>query len=151
MPLRLAFVVLLLVVGLPAALVGGWVIIAQVEPGEVGTPAHAGPISNGKPEECTTIDLSVKARSTATATVHLDNRQVMRATYEVNGGFGRVDIMMRIVSPNNEVLLEAPKASTYDFVLSAPPHRDYSFVFDNRYSLVTPKAIGFFYCVPQHD
>ncbi len=149
--MRLALVVVILVIGLPAALVGGWVTVSRVEPGKVGTPAHAGAISNGNLEECTTIDLSVKARSTTTATVHLANRQVMRATYEVNGGFGKVDVLMRIISPNNEVLFESPKSSNYDFVVSARADGDYSFVFDNRYSMITPKAIGFFYCIPQHD
>jgi hypothetical protein len=149
--MRLAFVVVVLVVGLPALLVAGWVTLSRVDPGKVGTPAHAGAISNGKPEDCTTVDLSVNARSTASATVSLSDRQVMRATYEANGGFGKVDILMRIISPNNEVLLESPRAANYDFVVSARAAGDYTFVFDNRYSLITPKAIGFYYCIPNNE
>jgi len=147
---RLALFVVILVVGLPAALVGGWVILNNTSPGSVGTPAHAGAISNGKLEECTTVDLSVKARSTTSTRVRLADHQVLRGTYEVNGGFGKVDILMRISSPNNDVLLESPKESNYDFVLSARADGDYTFTFDNRYSLITPKAIGFFYCIPAH-
>lgn len=147
--MRLALVVVILVVGLPAAMVGGWVTLSRVEPGKVGTPAHAGAISNGRPEDCTTVDLTVRARAETSTKVHLANGDVMRATYEANGGFGTVDILMRIVSPNNEVLLEAPKSSNYDVVVSSRADGDYTFVFDNRYSLITPKAIGFYYCIPK--
>jgi len=137
-----------LVVALPGSLVGGWVILNSVDPARVGTPAHAGAVSNGRPEECTTVQLAVKRRATVETSVHLEERQVIRGTFEVDGGFGRVDILMRIYSPNGEMLYQSPKATNHDILMAAKLRGEYRFVFDNRYSLVTPKAIGFFYCIP---
>jgi hypothetical protein len=140
--------VLSLVIALPGSLIVGWVVLNEVDPAAIGTPAHAGAVSNGKPEECTTVQLTVKRRGQVETVVHLEERQVLRGTYEVDGGFGRVDILMRIYGPNGEELFVAPRATNFDILMAARVRGDYRFVFDNRYSLLTPKAIGFFYCVP---
>ncbi len=147
--MRVLMLVVLLTVGLPGAAVAGWVILNNVSPGVVGTPAHAGSVSNGKPAECTTVDLSVKARAKTQTLISLQSGQVVRGTFEVNGGFSNVDILMRVMSPNGKELLLSEKKANYDFVLSAKITGDYTFVFDNRYSMITPKAIGFYYCIPR--
>jgi hypothetical protein len=141
------FIVMLLVIGLPASLMAGWVILSNTSPGTVGTPAHAGAVSNGKPEGCTTVDLQVRARSKAETKILLADQQVVRGTYEADGGFGHVDILMRIESPQGDEIFVSPKKSNYDFVLAPRIGGEYTFVFDNRYSLVTPKAIGLYYCI----
>ena len=142
--LFIAFVV----IALPAAGIGAWYVLNNSSPGDVGTPAHAGVISNGKPEECVTEQLSVRARSTTETTVLLKEGEILRGTFETNGGFGKVDVMMRILSPQGGELHVSPRASNYDFVLSPRVGGEYKFVFDNRYSLVTAKAIGLYYCIP---
>lgn len=142
------FFIALLVIGLPAATAGGWIILSNTTPGAVGTPAHAGAVSNGRPQDCTTVNLVAKSRGKAEHVLLLQKGQVVRGTFEANGGFGRVDIMMRIVSPNNEELLVTGRESAYDFVLSAKADGGYTFIFDNRYSLITAKSIGFYYCLP---
>ena len=72
---------------------------------------------------------------------------MLRGTFEVEGGFGRVDILMRIVSPQGLEMLATPKETAYDFNLPAKIRGDYTFVFDNRYSLYTSKSVGLFYCI----
>ena len=146
--MRAMVAVLLLVVLIPGSLVAGWAVIKHTPPGAVGTPAHAGVVSNGKPEECVTINLSVRERSTVEYKVLLQEDQVLRGTFEANGGFGNVDIMMRLVSPLDEELLVTPRASNYDFVFPAENPGEHTFIFDNRYSIFSPKAIGLYYCVP---
>lgn len=137
-----------LVLGLPALVIAGWITLASREPGAVGSPAHAGAVSNGRPQDCTTVNLAAKARGTAEHVLLLEKGTVVRGTFEANGGFGRVDIMMRIMSPNNEELLVTGRESAYDFVMSARASGGYTFIFDNRYSLITAKAIGLYYCLP---
>lgn len=140
--------ILLLVLGLPGGMIGGWLILNNVDPGRVGTPAHAGVVSNGEPQDCTTVDLTVKARSSVSTKILLQENQVLRGTFGVDGGFGSVDIMLRITNPRGDELLVSARESNYDFVFPAELPGDYTFIFDNRYSMITPKAIGLYYCVP---
>ena len=132
---------------LVAGIVGGWAAMNYFSPGTVGTPAHAGAVSNGHPEDCTNVNFAVSARSEEQRSVLLEPGEVLRGTFEVEGGFGRVDILMRIVSPQGLELLATPKETAYDFNLPAKIRGDYVFVFDNRYSLYTSKAVGLFYCI----
>ena len=146
--MRTFLFITLVVLGLPAAAMGAWYVLNNTTPGDVGTPAHAGAVSNGKPEDCVTVQLSVDARSKTQHTVLLDEGDIVRGTFEADGGFGRVDIMMRIVSPQGGELHVSPRESNYDFVLAPRVAGQYTFVFDNRYSMVTAKAVGLFYCIP---
>jgi hypothetical protein len=145
---RLLLFIAFVVVALPAAVIGAWFVLNNSAPGAVGTPAHAGAVSNGQPEDCVTVQLSVRARSRVETTVLLKEADIVRGTFEANGGFGKVDIMMRILSPQGDELHVSPRASNYDFVLAPRVGGQYTFVFDNRYSMVTAKAIGLFYCIP---
>jgi hypothetical protein len=72
---------------------------------------------------------------------------IVRGTFEVLGGFGRVDIFLRVQSPQNEDMLASPKATNYDFVFPTRMDGDYRFFFDNRYSMFTQKSVGFYYCI----
>jgi hypothetical protein len=137
------FVMALLVAGT----IGSWYAMNHVNPGSVGTPVHAGALSNGRPEDCTNINFSVPSRGETRRTVSLRKGTVLRATYEVHGGFGRVDVLMRIVSPQGAELYAPPKSATLDFSLPAQIDGDYVFVFDNRYSLFTAKSVALFYCI----
>jgi hypothetical protein len=132
---------------LSAAIGGGWVALNRYTPGRVGTPAHASALSNGHPETCTNVNFGVKRRGTATRKIPLEQGDLLRGTFEADGGFGNVDILMRILSPQGEAMAASPRAGNWDFTLSAKFRGEYSLVFDNRYSLYTPKAIGLFYCV----
>lgn len=146
--MRSLLIILTIVLGLPAAMIGGWLILNNVDPGRVGTPAHAGVISNGRPEDCTTVDLTVKARSKVETKVLLSEDQVLRGTFEADGGFGTVDIILRVTDPRGGELLVSPRKAAFDFVFPAEIPGEYTFTFDNRYSMITPKAIGLYYCVP---
>ncbi len=141
------FFILALIIGVPAAMMAGWVILSNTSPGAVGTPAHAGAVSNGKPEECTSVEIKVRARSTAETTIAVTEGQILRGTYEANGGFGSVDILARAYTPNGVQIMESKKKANFDFLISVKMSGEYKFVFDNRYSMVTPKAIGLFYCI----
>ncbi len=132
---------------LVGGLVGGWVAMNSYAPGGVGTPAHAGAVSNGHPEDCKNLNFSVPARGEAMRTVSLKEGSVLRGSFEANGGFGRVDVLMRIVSPQGLELYAPPKAANLDFSLPAKINGDYTLVFDNRYSLFTAKSIGLYYCL----
>ena len=132
---------------LAAGMAGGWWAMNRFAAGEVGTPVHAGAISNGHPEACTNVNFNVQPRKEASRTVVLEEGQTLRGTFEVNGGFGRVDIIMRIASPQNLELLAAPRSANYDFTLTPKIRGEYTFVFDNRYSMFTAKAVGLFYCL----
>lgn len=137
------FVAALLVGGLA----GGWVAMNHYSPGSVGTPAHAGALTNGHPEDCTNINFSAPSRGQAQRSVSLRQGDVLRGTFEVQGGFGRVDVLMRILSPQGAELYAPPKATDLDFNLPAQISGDYVFVFDNRYSIFTPKSIALYYCI----
>ncbi len=142
------FVLGLLLFGLLAGgIVGGWVAMNRVAAGSVGTPAHAGSLTNGHPEDCTNVNFQVKSRAVATRTLMLQENQIVRGTYEVNGGFGNVDIILRINTPQNLELAQFPRAANYDFMFPVKLSGEYQLVFDNRYSLFTPKAVGLFYCI----
>jgi hypothetical protein len=132
---------------LSAGMAGGWYAMNTWAAGSVGTPAPAGAISNGHPEDCTNVNFTVMPRKTASRTVLLEQGQTLRGTFEVNGGFARVDIILRIVSPQGLDLLASPKSENYDFTLTPKIRGEYTFIFDNRYSLFTSKAVGLFYCL----
>jgi hypothetical protein len=132
---------------LAGGIAGGWVAMNYYNPGNVGTPAHAGALSNGQLQDCTNVNFSVKPRSTTRRTITLQAGNLLRGTYEADGGFGRVDIMMRVESPQGDVLLTGPRAANYDFSIPAKINGDYVVIFDNRYSLYTAKSIGLFTCI----
>ena len=116
-------------------------------PGTVGTPAHAGAVSNGHPETCTNVNFSVNPRGKTDRTVPLDINTLLRGTFEADGGFGRVDVIMRIIDPQGQVILATPKLSNYDFSLPPKYRGDYTIEFDNSYSLFTSKSIALYYCI----
>lgn len=145
--MRTVFVGLALILLLVGGMAGGWVALNYFSPASLGTPAHAGAISNGHPEQCTLVDLGVRARSRAEHQVALDAGWVVRGTFSVEGGFGRVDLFMRIVDPQGLDLLASPRTDHYDFVLPVKVRGEYRFVFDNRYSLYTSKSVGLYYCI----
>ncbi len=132
-----------------AGIGGGWLALNRYTPGRVGTPAHASAISNGHAEQCANVNFGVKRRGTATRQIPLEQGDLLRGTFEADGGFGNVDILMRIVSPQGEAMASSPRASNYDFTFSAKFRGDYALVFDNRYSMYTAKSIGLYYCIEQ--
>lgn len=132
---------------LTGGMAAGWWAMNYYAPGTAGTPAHAGMVSNGKPEECTNMALRVKARAQTTHTVLLGKSDLVRGTFEVQGGLGRVDIFLRVESPQGLDILASPKAENYDFNFATDMDGEYTFVFDNRYSMFTSKSVGLFYCV----
>jgi hypothetical protein len=132
---------------LTGGIVGGWWAMNRFAVGNVGAPAHAGSLTNGHPEDCTNVNFQVKPRAQVVRKVQLEGGVLLRGTFEANGGFGRVDIKMSIVSPQGDVLLVSPRVSNYEFTLPVKLRGEYQFVFDNRYSLFTGKAVGFFYCL----
>jgi hypothetical protein len=137
---------------LTAAIAGGWTAMDHANLGRVGTPAHASAISNGHPDQCTNVNFSVKRRAKATRQIPLEQGDLIRGTFEADGGFGRVDVLMHIVSPQGDAMASSPRASNYDFMFSAKFRGNYSLVFDNRYSLFTSKSVGLFYCIePGHS
>lgn len=136
-----------LLAALVAGLAGGWVAMNYYNPGTVGTPAHAGVVTNGRPEDCTNVNFVVNPREVAERAVYFDKGVIVRGTFEANGGFGRVNLLLRVRSPQNDDILASPKAENYDFYFPVRSHGEYRFIFDNRYSMFTSKAVGFFYCV----
>ena len=145
--MRTFFVASMLAVVLAGGLAGGWYAMNYYNPGSIGTPAHAGAISNGRPEECTNVAINVKPRSYKEHTVVFQTGQLVRGTFEVNGGLGRVNIFLRVRSPQNEDILASPRAENYDFSFPVRSHGEYVFLLDNRFSMFTAKAVGLFYCV----
>ncbi len=132
---------------LAGGIVGGWVAMNRLAVGSVGTPAHAGALSNGHPGDCTNVNFQVKQRAVATRTVMFAENTIVRGTFEVNGGFGTVDVIMRIMTPQGLLLHRSPRAENYDFFFPVEVGGEYEFVFDNRYSMFTSKAIGLYYCI----
>lgn len=140
---------LALFVALSAGVAGGWWLLVRANPGAVGTPAHAGAVSNGRPEDCTNVNFGVGPRAEHEERLTLQENWIVRGTFGVEGGLGSVDMIMRIVSPQGLEIMASPKSGNYDFVLPVKLRGDYVFVFDNRYSLYTSKSVGFYYCIDQ--
>ncbi len=138
---------ILVFVLLAGGIVGGWIALNNYHPGSLGTPANAGAVSNGHPEECTNVDFPVKARGEHSEKVSLDENWIVRGTFGVEGGLGNVDILMRIVDAQGLDMFASPKAANFDFVFPVKLRGDYTFVFDNRYSMYTAKSVGLFYCI----
>ncbi len=132
---------------LAGGVIGGWLAMNHFATGTVGTPVHAGAMTNGHPEDCTNVNFQVKPRALDVRRVVLDENTIVRGTFEVNGGFGKVDIMLRVMTPQGLETLASPKAENYDFFFPVKLRGEYQFVFDNRYSLFTAKAVGLFYCI----
>lgn len=132
---------------LAGGIVGGWLAMNRLAVGSVGAPAHAGAVSNGHPEACTNVNFQVASRDESVRTILLEEGDLMRGTFEADGGFGKVDIIMRIVDPQGNHLASSPRAANYDFVLPVKLRGEHKFVFDNRYSMFTAKAVGLFYCI----
>lgn len=132
---------------LAGATVGGWLAMNYYHPGTVGTPAHAGSISNGNVDDCTNVNFFVRPRSEEERPILLEAGDVLTGTFEADGGFGRVDVIVRIVSPNGAEITATPKVSSYDFNMPVKIGGEYTLVFDNRYSMFTSKSIGLFYCI----
>ena len=136
---------------LPASLIGAWVGINYFAPGSPGTPVHAGAVSNGRPEYCTNLNVNVRARSQADRVVTLQGGELVRGTFEVHGGWGRVDLFLRVVSPQGLEILASPRRTNYDFSFPAPIRGDYTFELDNRFSLYTSKAVALYYCIDRGE
>lgn len=134
-----------LVLGL--GLGGAWWALKYGAPGSVGTPAHAGAVSQGRPQDCTSLNVNVRAGAEATRQVSLREGDYVRGTFEADGGFGSVDVLMRLVTPQGAEILVSPRASNYDFTFPAKISGTYTFVLDNRYSLFTSKSVALYYCV----
>jgi hypothetical protein len=128
-------------------LAAAWVGVNYWAPGTVGTPAHAGAITNGQPETCTNVNINVHAQGQEARTANFNAGDYVRATFEADGGFGRVDILMRLLDPQGTQLLVSPRAGNYDFTFPVKLRGAYEFVFDNRYSLYTSKNVALYYCV----
>jgi hypothetical protein len=138
---------LAVVLVLGGALGACWIVFNEWSPGTIGTPAHAGAVSDGNPQDCTNLNLTVKARSEATRALPLQEGDYVRGTFEADGGFGRVDILLRLVTPMGDQILESPRAENYDFTFSAQVRGTYTLVLDNRYSLYTSKNVALYYCI----
>ena len=145
--MRTLFIGTFLVFALGAGLGVAWWAMNYYAPGKIGTPAHAGVVSQGRPEQCTNVALTVRARSAVEHRVVLQTGSLVRGTFEVNGGIGRVDVFLRVRSPQNEDILASPRTDNYDFTFPARSHGEYVFLFDNRFSIFTSKAVGLFFCV----
>ena len=132
---------------LVGGLIGGWVAMNYYNPGTAGTPAHAGIVSNGTVEECANVNFSVRPRASVERTALFETGDLVRGTFEAHGGLGHVDILLRVRDPQRQEIYASPRVDTEDFTFPATIGGEYTFVFDNRYSLYTSKAIGLFYCV----
>jgi hypothetical protein len=97
--------------------------------------------------ECTNINLTARARSAATHVATLPGPGLVRGTFEAQGGFGRVDIFLRVTDPQGLEIMSTPREETFEFSFPAEIRGDYTFVFDNRFSLYTSKSIGLYYCL----
>ena len=84
---------------LAGGIIGGWWAMNRFATGSAGTPVHAGAITNGHPEDCTNVSFQVKPRTLEVRRLLLDENTIVRGTFEVNGGFGSVDIILRIMTP----------------------------------------------------
>ena len=127
--------------------VGGWAAMNYYAPGQVGTPSHAGAVSNGKPMQCTNVNFTAKARTIEEHVALIPAPGLVRGTFEAQGGFGRVDVLLRVRDPQNLEILASPKTDNYDFTFPVHIKGEYVFAFDNRYSLYTSKSIGLYYCL----
>jgi hypothetical protein len=132
---------------LVAGVVGGWVAMNYYNPGAAPTPAHAGVVSHGQPDECANEAFIVRPRRSVERRVLFNESGLARGTFEANGGIGRVDILLRIVDPQGLEIYASPRVETIDFTFPVPIRCEYTFVFDNKYSLYTSKSIGLFYCL----
>lgn len=132
---------------LTGGMAAGWWAMNYYAPGTAGTPVHAGIVSQGKPHECTNLAITVRARSQAEHTVLLGKSDLVRGTFEAQGGLGRVDIFLRVTSPQGLDIVASPKSDVYDFTFATEMDGAYTFVFDNRYSMFTSKSVGLYYCV----
>lgn len=142
--LVVGFIVVVVLGG--GAVAGIWAAL-RFNPGSVGTPVNAGAISEGRPEQCTNVNFVVRPRSQEVRTVLLPKNTIVRGTFEVQGGLGRVDIFLRVQDPQNQDILASPKEETYDFTFPVRIDGEYRFIFDNRYSMYTSKSVGFYYCL----
>jgi len=145
--LRTFFISLFVISAFAGGIATSWWAMNKYNPGSIGTPAHAGAVSNGKPEECTNVSFNVGPRSKTERKVMLETGELLRGTFEANGGLGRVDIFLRVRNPQNEEILASPRAQSYDFTFPARNRGEYVFIFDNRFSLFTSKGVGLFYCI----
>jgi hypothetical protein len=142
------FGVLAVVGSLLGAVIGaGWFMLAHASPGSIGTPSHAGVVSQGRLQDCTNVNLAVGPRSYEKYFVVLDQKQQLRAAVEAHGGFGRVDVMLRIIDPQGSEIHVSPRFTSYTVTVPAQVRGEYAFVFDNRYSIFTAKSVAFYYCV----
>lgn len=144
---RSTIIAVVLFVLLAGGMAGGWMAMSYFQPGTVGTPARAGALSNGRPETCTNLQFPVRPRSEVEKVLAVQPGDLVRGTFEADGGLGRVDVLMRLVSPQGEVLLLSPRASNYDFSFPAKVRGEYTVVFDNRFSLYTSKSVALYYCI----
>ncbi|HZP57665.1 MAG TPA: emp24/gp25L/p24 family protein [Dehalococcoidia bacterium] len=141
----IAFCLILLALG--GLVGGGWAALTYWQPGHPGTPSHAGAVSNGQPGACTNHELVVRARAQTKTTMTFEQGDLVRGTFEANGGFGRVDVLMRVTSPLGDQLLQSARRENYDFSFPVKYRGEYDFVFDNRYSMLTSKAVALYVCI----
>ena len=132
---------------LVAGLIGGWVAMNYYYPGVAGTPTHAGVVSNGEVDDCVNENFSVRPRQLVERKVLFEQPGLARSTFEAHGGIGRVDILLRVKDPQGLDIYASQRVDTEDFTFPVPISGEYTFVFDNRYSLYTSKSVGLFYCL----
>jgi hypothetical protein len=126
---------------------GAWVAMNYYNAGNVGTPVHAGVVSNGQPDQCTNENFAVKPRQSVERRVVFEDPGLVRGTFEAHGGIGHVDILLRVRDPQGLEIYASQRVDVEDFTFPVPIRGEYVFVFDNTYSLYTSKSIGLFYCM----
>ncbi len=131
---------------LVTGLIGAWVAMNYYSPGSAGTPAHAGVVSNGQLEDCVNENFAVRPRQFVERKVTFEQGGLVRGTFEAHGGVGHVDVLLRVKDPQGLDIYASPRVDTEDFTFPVPIRGEYTFLFDNRYSLYTSKSIGLFYC-----
>ncbi len=131
---------------LVTGLIGGWVAMNYYNPGIAGTPTHAAIVSNGQVEDCVNENFAVRPRQLVERKVLFEQGGLARGTFEAHGGLGHVDILLRVRDSQGLDIYASPRVDMEDFTFPVPIRGEYTFVFDNRYSIYTSKSIGLFYC-----
>lgn len=95
---------------------------------------------------CEAMVFKLESRRQGELYVRAEEGQFIDGRVGVQGPAER-DVIVRVYSPHNRVVLPGRKQHDLDFSIPAVIRGDYLFQFDNRHSILTDKTIEFSYCL----
>lgn len=123
-----------------------YLLYGELHSETVAIEAAAEPVVGPDGSACETMAFRLESRRLGQLYVRAGEGQSISGRFSVQGP-PENDVILRVYSPHNRLVLQNTKRHQLDFSITAVIRGDYLFQFDNRFSIFTDKTIDFAYCL----